>query len=566
MVISSELYTCWFPGSPIRVTLHISLIESLQAIVHATSGDRQGILYGKMNDSDTEVRSSDPLKALSLEEMQQAVAKAAGSAVGYYRIRDGNSLVLTAEEIHIAESVLAKSGSIVLLIERRDTGPEANCFFSERGTILNFPLLEFPLDPVALVRREAQRLKTTPTQPDDLAAAQAAPATVAVPAAAPANAAPVPRRRKAGWLVLASLLLVLAAALFAGLLLNRSRLPNAPNPISAQSQPGALLRAERQGEDLKILWDLSSAAVANATSGVLDIQDGATPRQITMNADQVRFGSVLYSPTSEQVSVRLTTLNNSQPTMQASVLVLLKKTGATPAGAAAQAPVPVSASAPPHARLPVQANTAASPLTPGPTNTGAPALAQPVVPKPESRSATRAFVPPPVKKQASSQADLENSPPLGSPEHAVPVVQLPLGPVAPPPPIAAAPGGPARPLENPRQPASASPAPAGTAPRNEPRKAATDDFVAPALVTQAGVRTPPELPPILKPLAIKVRVGVNQAGKVTRAQALPENGIHSLLLQAAVDAAWKCTFQPARQKGAPVASSVTIVFHLEPAR
>jgi hypothetical protein len=72
------------------------------------------------------------------------------------------------------------------------------------------------------------------------------------------------------------------------------------------------------------------------------------------------------------------------------------------------------------------------------------------------------------------------------------------------------------------------------------------------------------LPQIFKPVAIRVRVDLNEAGRVTRAEAVPEKGIHTLLLQAAVDAAWKCTFQPARQGQKPVPSSLVVVFHLGP--
>ena len=88
--------------------------------------------------------------------------------------------------------------------------------------------------------------------------------------------------------------------LFAIVLLYRSshRAAGAGAAVTTPAQPRSPLRAERQGDDLKISWDLNSPAIATATSGVLDIDDGGTPRRILMTADQVRFGSVLYSPAS----------------------------------------------------------------------------------------------------------------------------------------------------------------------------------------------------------------------------------------------------------------------------
>ena len=102
----------------------------------------------------------------------------------------------------------------------------------------------------------------------------------------------------------AIVILVAAASFSAALLIigPHSRIGNEVATRSTLPEPRTSLRAERQGEDLKIVWDLNSPAVAGATSGVLDIDDGGTPRRIPMTADQVRFGSVLYSPVSDQIS------------------------------------------------------------------------------------------------------------------------------------------------------------------------------------------------------------------------------------------------------------------------
>jgi TonB family protein len=63
-----------------------------------------------------------------------------------------------------------------------------------------------------------------------------------------------------------------------------------------------------------------------------------------------------------------------------------------------------------------------------------------------------------------------------------------------------------------------------------------------------------------QPVSVSVEVNVDQRGRVTSARAIPERGIHSLMLSAAADAARTCRFQPARQGPNAVPSKVTIRF------
>jgi Gram-negative bacterial TonB protein C-terminal len=542
----AEVYTSSFPGCPTPVVIRILLIESLQALVRDTEEDQQGLLYGVASVAGTEVHGSRPIGGLSVDEVRKAPADESEQVVGYYRIRHGSSLMLTADEFAVAQAVFTKAGSVVLLVERRDTGPEANCFFSEHGAFLNFPLLEFPLDSTVLAQRETQRQKRITEEAnkpehsiDDLALATKRDT-------AKLEAAPS-KRPKMGWPVFAIITFVLFVSLSTGLLLNRRSVFATAALVRSPAATHALLRAERQGDDLTILWDLNSPAIARATSGVLEIVDGGTARQIPMSADQVRFGSLLYSPVSGQISVRLTTLKDEQTTAQASVLVLLNRpTPGTRASAGLQSP-PASPTASAQGRLlPFQPTIEAHPQ-------------MEIEGKAEGRAATRAFVPPVVDKTTESQLKADYLPPLKTDLVVLPM-SFPSVPTPAPAIIANATSEPVRPPEVASPQVSTSSAPA----RVETVQTPKEDFVAPVLLSQWGVRVPPELPQILKPVAIRVRVDLNEAGRVTHAEAVPEKGIHRLLLQAAMDAARKCTFHPARQGQKPVPSSVTVVFHLEP--
>ena len=116
-------------------------------------------------------------------------------------------------------------------------------------------------------------------------------------------------------------------------------------------------------------------------------------------------------------------------------------------------------------------------------------------------------------------------------ERVDPPVPLPVASTSPPPAVAAPKSEPAKPvtqaiperIDPPAPRASASPSPAIAAPRIQPAKPREEAYVAPVLISQQGARVPRELLPILTcPVAVSVRVEVNEAGRVTHAEAIPE--------------------------------------------
>jgi protein TonB len=586
----------------------------LQAIVRSEGGDRQGIIYGQSSAVGAVVESSRALPVFGMEEMRRAIAEAHEPVVGFYRIREGNSLELTPDEIDLAVELFARPGSVVLLIERRAGNPEANFFFLEHGAYLNLPLLEFPLDAARLTEREAQRVRSAVEE----AVATAAPAPpppssgLSSPPAA-ASVRPVSARPAATRLwTLAFVILVAVLSLSAVLFLYRpiNRAANVDAARSAPPDARASLRAERQGEDLKIVWDLNSPEVASATSGVLDIEDGGAARQIPMTADQVRFGSLLYTPVSDQVSVRLTTLKDKQTTRQESVLVLLRRPSQAQSGSNGQPgsrvpfEVKTQRAASTHAFAPPAADRAIKspvelPEPPAvrpnsqrvelPASLLGSASSPPAIAIPRSEPATTAIQASPqrVDLPALSPGSVSPPPALVTPrsEPAKPAVQAssqrvdlpapqPAGSASAPPAVTTPRSEPVKPavqassqrvdLPAP-QPVGSASSPAVAVPQSEPAKPQEEGYVAPVLIAQEGVQTPRELLPILThSVAVSVRVDVNEAGRVTRAEAIADKGIHALLLRAATDAARRCRFQPARRGQTPVSSNVTIVFHIGP--
>jgi len=596
-------YRCSFPGCPNPVSIHISLIEAFQGIVRDEEGDRQGILYGEVADVGTTVERNLPLAGFSLGEMCVTLGETSTSVVGYYRIREGASLQLTAEEVAIAESVFVRPGSVVLLIERRGGFPAANFFFSQDGELLNVPLLEFPLDAAALMEREAQRVKRADERVvsdlADLPVTDSASTSDAPPAGGETEERD-PRRSRFRRPLLVFSIVALAAvaaagAFFAAQYIYRPHdtLPEASNAVKLA--PGTPLRAERQGDDLKISWDLNSPAIARATSGLLDILDGSANRRVRLSVDQVRFGSVLYSPDSDQISVRLTTFENDRATDEQSVLVLLKRPAAAPAAAkdhpAARAPFEVSTqrAAPPPSSGPAGTNPVqvlvesrdlppfevqrvelpppapVSSVVPAPPTTGAlpggqsrPAIKQPPAPeKSGSAGGSPTAIGAANPNTAASAPHVDSAAPASGKPASGPSGTN--GGDSPKPPVQATAH-----VDPPGRSGPSSAAPPATA-ANNPSKPAEEPFVAPVLIAQQGVHMPPELRDVFRqPVSVKVRVDVNENGRVTKAEGIPEKGTPTLLLTAATDAALWCRFQPARRGNKAVPSTVTILFRVDP--
>jgi hypothetical protein len=86
------------------------------------------------------------------------------------------------------------------------------------------------------------------------------------------------------------------------------------------------LRARRENADVNITWNRQSPVIQAATSGVLTIKDGTATRAIPLDAFQVRQSSVMYAPSSEQVSIQLS-ITTPVSTVIESVMLLLPQEG-----------------------------------------------------------------------------------------------------------------------------------------------------------------------------------------------------------------------------------------------
>jgi hypothetical protein len=86
------------------------------------------------------------------------------------------------------------------------------------------------------------------------------------------------------------------------------------------------LTAERRGTDLKLSWNSDSPSIAHASYGMLIIKGKDGRRDIALTPDQLRAGSIVYTPTTDQVEVELSVVSGEQVTKD-SVIVFLPHKG-----------------------------------------------------------------------------------------------------------------------------------------------------------------------------------------------------------------------------------------------
>ncbi len=390
---------------------------------------------------------------------------------------------------------------------------------------------EKPAAPAALARPpEPKKEETVIAKP-----AVEQPAAGSVDFALPAEPAGFFARFK--WVILGILLIAIAAG---GFFLFRGKSGAETAAVPTDTTLG--LKVERNAGQLILSWNRNAPLLATANRAILTITDGDHKEDIDLDLGQLRSGSIVYSPITNDVSFRLEvtdlkngkTLSESQrflagrpsPAVAAMQTPAAKATAeSTTPNAAAQQPAPAA----PETQTPAAAQPAAQPATEQPKVVAGPAVtAQP--PKPESLAA-RLRAPEPQELPAPPTIDTSSA----LPQRAAIPVQTPTAapPSAPPPPPqqqAAAP-----------QPAATqgSAAPVRTGGRaQEARLLQRVSPVYPVLARQSRVSG-----------IVRVQALIGRNGKVKKATAISGP---PLLRQAAVDAVLRWTYSPAQLNGEPV--------------
>jgi hypothetical protein len=537
----SSVYLWTFPGAPVRIEIELDVIARLEAaVMRNQSNDGAieigGVLLGDFRSPCTvEIRdfvlvAGDPgtkngyvADTFELERVWRTSPLPRGRVVGYFRTQSEESLELRDDEIGAVRQHFGDSRQVVLLIRSYQEQSTAGFLFWDRGALSPFSFLEFPLS------AEALRSKAT-LNPGAVSAEPVRTVNVAP------RVAPVPSRLRS------RLLKGLAAGLLIGLVALAAvfslRTRAAPHPEPPPAQPAAVeilpesaplqLQVEAQGDGLNVRWNSQSKAIASAKEGRLTVNDNQSSRVISLNSRELTRGHVYYRPSGDRVEFELVAVDEAGVSTAESVLALLSKPENRAKGFAPTAS---------RTSVPTEKN---------PKNDGG------------VRQAPRVFTIPlrPKKEEPAEPVLIQDSPPL-APAEMVSATKMPpvtgriVVPQLPP-------------LRPPERPPNPEPALASSEGKPSARPADRFQFAEPKKKTNPIV--PPWTAALLPPtggVAVVVRVHIDEAGRVTRAEASskgPKSAMDKGLEKAATDAVMHWLFEPARLNDKPVANEQDVDF------
>ena len=334
-----------------------------------------------------------------------------------------------------------------------------------------------------------------------------------------------------------ALFLTLALAISFGAYLVHARLQPGSQSL-AQVRPGVLgMRVDRQGSSLLVSWNRQAPEILQASAANFRIVAGERSRTLALSPHELRTGSLLYTLSAEDIEMEL---NVSGPIgdFAESVRVL----GAAPGEQLASTPVtPRPSMEGPARSQPPRSEPALRPAPKSDDLRVVEAAPKPVPATPQQqRTAHRAFVEPPRVKAAK---EAPATPPEATPPEA--------------PPIQVATNLPSVPMGV-----------AGLPPRRNAGPGDTIDYVGPQAIRSVqpslnATSTSMEraFAQTDKPHSVEVEVSIDERGSVSNATVGASTGPFAyLFVDAALAAARRWQFEPARRGGRPVASKMTLKF------
>lgn len=354
-----------------------------------------------------------------------------------------------------------------------------------------------------------------------------------------------------GW-VWAGVILLLVVCLFGGAwwylqrvysgLVRNAEIPAAP--AAGRTELGLQVN-RRASDDLAISWNSQSPALRSATGGHLAISDGTERRYVSLTAEYVRAGQILYRPQSADIEITLAVFTAGGSLQEVVRIIGPHQTGSgtpvpTPRASWTERMPPESARSRSAAPSATQTPPAA-PVRPAVTDTEIAAIPE-LRPLPELK-----LRPLPRQTSVSPAAEVkpkpqDDPPPLpGSVRAAVgppPYIPEQVQPQAPPPPA------------QPHNADTKPPVPA-SGPKIQP----------PVAISPLQPHIPSSIRNMMRSdFVIVVTLNIGADGRVVSVDTQPAAGIEAVLIRLIKDAARGWRFRPALRDGVPVPSTQSIEF------
>jgi hypothetical protein len=283
--------------------------------------------------------------------LQAAIAQPRPSlaVVGFFRSNARKELALSPDDLTLAEKYFPGPDSVVLLVKPFSMKPSLGAWFLGQDNFASAaieftfrraariqdrplplpskpptPFTPPPASPVATPSATPftpppASPSTTPSAPPPASpvATPSAPPPAAPPAPPPTPTAvdpvvadlrllnrvqrpPAPAPHQKGWLWLPLLLGLIGGSSFFGYRVHGPGLPP-PDPAA-----GALaLKVDHYAGQLRLSWNHSASLIATAQKATLTILDGAQEQLLVLDLDQIRTGTLVYAPTTTDVTFRL---------------------------------------------------------------------------------------------------------------------------------------------------------------------------------------------------------------------------------------------------------------------
>jgi hypothetical protein len=242
----------------------------------------------------------------ALFQIARRMAEAASEqqVIGFFRTRRDGTLNMGWRDLETFSTLFGETGNVALMIQTSGRGneSEAALFYWQNGEAYPRDFgFGFPLEAGQLASGHpgwrypdpVQALKPVPQAVVELPAPERT-----TLARAPFAAAP----ERIRWSRL------LPTALLVGLAIGALQLAtNSKQTVSAAdgNQTGLGLTVASRQHQLEIRWNRQAAAIAASSNGVMKITEAGKTQAVPFDEEQLRDGFVAYTPTTNDVSIRL---------------------------------------------------------------------------------------------------------------------------------------------------------------------------------------------------------------------------------------------------------------------
>ena len=320
------------PGEPVAIHFHVNAIELLERdALRADKAAAAGILLGKRTDDigrpafvienyepvptatwrTTESPFGDRRQLAAIIDRWRNRPSKRMMVLGFYRSCCDPQTSLSEDDLSVLDLVPADDDSIFLLIETQPGRPSQGRLFMARGGKTTWEWSLAPFSRVHLAERERPAEFKSPAGP------------VGEPKEPPrhqeqtfqtfkdemVDEAPLVRSdfhlpQKWQWILAAAgLMLLLMIGSYYEL---RTSPPSQPTSSVLQPTDADLgLKLDRVGNDWKLSWNSTAPAILKATKGQLLITDGGVQKTLNLDVSDLRGGTIVYSPLTDEVTLRL---------------------------------------------------------------------------------------------------------------------------------------------------------------------------------------------------------------------------------------------------------------------